>query len=109
MVDRNYFCELILQSGNSILAAAKAMGVSRNWFYDHRNDKACNVDQLEKLADYLNVSVDSLLQRKQSVSTEYIDDVQIELLKSQIKILEKLLSSKKDTLKSYVDNNKVSE
>lgn len=107
MIDREFWYKLVEQKSKNIMDACKEMGINRSQLYDTRGTKSCTTTTLEKIADYLGVTTDYLLKRK-SPSDRLKDlekdskDKEVELLRTQIDILNKLVSEKERTILSLL-------
>lgn len=114
MIDRQFWLKLIERTGKTLVEACKEMNINRSVIYNTTGTRNCNTDTLEKLADYLGVTTDFLLQRK-SPSERLKDlekdskDKEVELLRTQIDILNKLVSEKERTIVSLLDKSQNTE
>jgi len=114
MIDRQFWLKLIERTGKTLVDACKEMDINRSVIYNTNGTRNCNTDTLEKLADYLGVTTDFLLQRK-SPSDRLKDlekdskDKEVELLRTQIDILNKLVSEKERTIVSLLKKDEDTE
>ena len=110
MIDREFWHKLIEQKGVSVTQACRVMNINRSQMYDNRGTRSCYTDTLEKLADFLGVTTDYLLRRKSPAeklaNAELTSkNIEIELLRSQIKLLNDLVSEKERRIVSLMKSS----